>query len=130
MSKPELEPPDLKQCQAEKPNGYNFMTLGGRPGRVRCTSKPTVIATEVKPGADGLTGSMSLCDDCRAVMEKQMPGHATFSKIEPDFGERVADLIAHGLEDKEILKYLDPDTAGEMLVGLVRKLMTQKEETT
>ncbi len=41
---------DLDQCQAEKPNGHSFMTLGGRPGLVRCTNKPSVIITEDEPG--------------------------------------------------------------------------------
>jgi hypothetical protein len=41
-----------------------------------------------------------------------------------DFGERVADLFAHGLEDAEILGYLDPDTAGTDLIALVRRLMS------
>jgi hypothetical protein len=66
-----LEPPDRKQCQAEKPNGYTFLTFGGRPGRVRCTNKPRLIVTEKKPGKDGLKGSMSLCPDCFAVFQKQ-----------------------------------------------------------
>lgn len=76
-----LTPPDPKQCQAEVPNGNSFMTLGGRPGRERCTNKPLWIATEKVPGADGLTGSMSLCQRCREQMEKQMPGFATFEEI-------------------------------------------------
>jgi len=43
---PDVEPVDLKQCQAEVPNGNTFMTLGGRPGRERCKNKPTVVVTE------------------------------------------------------------------------------------
>lgn len=84
-----LTPPDLKQCQAEKPNGYNFMTLGGRPGLERCTNKPMVIIHENKPGKDGLQGSMTLCDGCLAVFRQQMPrDYATVkdideSRIEP-----------------------------------------------
>ncbi len=70
MSK--LTPPDPKQCQAEKPNGHSFMTLGGRPGRERCTSKPVVIAKENKPGSDGKRGSMSLCSGCLAQLRKQL----------------------------------------------------------
>lgn len=77
-----LIPPDTNQCQAEVPNGYTFMTLGGRPGRDRCRNKPTMIATEVKPGEDGRIGSMSLCDRCFEVFQKQMPaGTATFERI-------------------------------------------------
>ena len=78
----ELTPPDLERCQAEKPNGHSFMTLGGRPGLERCTNKPTVIATEAKPGSDGLQGSMSLCEDCRQILIKQAgPDFCTFKDI-------------------------------------------------
>ena len=77
-----LTPPDRARCQAEKPNGNSFMTLGGRPGMVRCSNAPTVVATETAPGEDGRRGSMSLCADCRAVFERQMPaGYATFAPV-------------------------------------------------
>lgn len=79
-----LEPVDYDRCQAEKPAGYTFLTLGGRPGdMIRCSNRPSIVATEVKPGADGQRGSMSLCSDCFAVFQKQMPaGFATFAPIE------------------------------------------------
>lgn len=77
-----LTPPDLTQCQADVPNGHTFMTLGGRPGRVRCTNKPDVIAYENAPGPDGQKGSMSLCKRCLTVFNKQMPkGYATIEVI-------------------------------------------------
>lgn len=82
----ELIPPDPKQCQAEVPGNGPF-TMGGEIGdprngyRVRCKNKPTWIATEKKPGADGFTGSMSLCEACKAAMEKQLPGYANFTEI-------------------------------------------------
>ncbi len=80
MSK--LTPPDLKRCQAEKPNGHSFMTLGGNlGGRERCDARPTVIATEIKPGKDGQIGSMSLCDDCADVLQTQMPGVTKIRRI-------------------------------------------------
>ena len=79
--KVKLIPPDKKQCQAEKPNGHSFMTLGGRPGRERCTNKPTMLATEKKPGKDGQRGSMTVCDECFSVMQKQMPGAATYQRL-------------------------------------------------
>lgn len=66
-----LEPPDLTRCQALRPNGCTFMTLGGRPGLERCTNEPTVILAETSPGDDGLMGSMSLCDSCLAVFRRQ-----------------------------------------------------------
>ena len=65
--------PDLERCQAEKPNGVNPFTLGGRFKWTRCVNKPLFIVTEKKPGKDGLIGSMSLCDHCLAVFNKQMP---------------------------------------------------------
>lgn len=81
--KKSLTPPDLERCQAEKPNGHSFMTLGGRPGRVRCDDKPTVIVTENEPGPDGQQGSMALCGHCLGVFQKQMPkDYATVSDIE------------------------------------------------
>lgn len=70
---PKLTPPDKKQCQAMKPNGNTFMTFGGVPSLVRCKNKPTVILTERKPNPkDGQRGSMSLCNDCRDVLLKQL----------------------------------------------------------
>lgn len=78
MSRPTLIPPDPSRCQAERPNGHTFMTLGGAPGLVRCESKPTVIATETKAPH----GSMSLCDACWKVFNEQMPlGAATFRPV-------------------------------------------------
>jgi hypothetical protein len=74
----ELEPPDLKQCQADKPNGHNFMTLGGVPGLERCKAKPIVIIKELQPGKDGRYGSMSLCAECWKQAVKQLGWH-TFS---------------------------------------------------
>jgi hypothetical protein len=72
-----LTPPDIQQCQAEKPNGNSFMTLGGATGRVRCTALPEVIVKETKKGEDGLRGSMSLCAECLEVAKKQL-GETTF----------------------------------------------------
>ncbi len=75
-------PPDPKQCQAEKPNGHTFMTLGGRPGTERCRNVPTAIAVENQPGADGLRGSMSLCDECREILVKQLGlNFCTFAQL-------------------------------------------------
>lgn len=77
-----LVPPDLKQCQAEKPNGNTFMTLGGQPGLVRCENTPLFIVTEKEPGEDGQKGSMSLCAECLEVFLKQMPaGYADVEKV-------------------------------------------------
>lgn len=66
-------PPDLERCQAESRGPHSFMTLGPPPKMERCKNTPTWI------GSDGI-GSMSLCDECKAVCAKQMP-KATFKKI-------------------------------------------------
>ncbi|GAH06260.1 unnamed protein product, partial [marine sediment metagenome] len=83
-----LTPPDKERCQAEVPTGGPFQ-IGGEIGdprngyRVRCRKVPTVVATEVNPDTDGRRGSMSLCEDCREVFNKQMPeGFATFERLE------------------------------------------------
>lgn len=71
-----LTPPDRERCQADVPGNGPF-TLGGKIGnpkngyRVRCENKPTVVVTERNPGADGLRGSMSLCEDCLAALHTQ-----------------------------------------------------------
>lgn len=91
-----LEPPDLDRCQADVPGNGPF-TMGGEIGnprngyRVRCKNRPRWIAVEKKPGPDGQVGSMSLCDECAAIMEKQMPGHASFALIShtPEEAEKV-----------------------------------------
>lgn len=80
VKKQELIPPDKKQCQAEKPNGNTFMTLGGVPGLERCKNKPKVIATEAQPGEDGLKGSMSLCLPCLSQLRKQLGPEAVTVK--------------------------------------------------
>jgi len=81
MKQSDLIPPDKEQCQAEKPNGHSFMTLGGSPGMERCKAVPVVIVTEKKPDADGVTGSMSLCLDCWKVFWKQLG--ADFAEAKP-----------------------------------------------
>lgn len=65
-----IEPFDTERCQAEKPNGYTFMTLGGRPDLERCKSKPEVLVTDARPAKDGKIGHMTLCDGCLAVFKK------------------------------------------------------------
>ena len=72
----ELTPPDLEQCQCEKPNGCTAFTLGGKPGLIRCDNEPFVILVEKEVGADGLKGSMSLCQECLTVFNLKMPDKA------------------------------------------------------
>lgn len=80
-----LTPPDLDRCQAEKPNRATALTLGGRQRLVRCSERPTVIATENQAGEDGLIGSMSLCDDCSVELVRQLgPSFATLAPIKRD----------------------------------------------
>mgnify|MGYP000491692221 FL=1 len=89
-------PVDKDRCQAEKPNGESFMTIGGGHKMVRCSNKPTVIITETVAGKDGLFGSMSLCDDCLKVAEKQLP--EGYIKVKSIF-ERL--LIVYDKKDSE-----------------------------
>lgn len=79
----ETEPVDRKQCQTDKPRQTGFMTMGGTIGSfVRCTNVPVVIATETKATPGFRRGSMSLCQSCLEVFNKQMPGgFATFKPI-------------------------------------------------
>lgn len=81
MAKTEkLIPPDLKQCQTEIREAHSFMTLGPKPGFVRCKNKPSHIATE-PPREDGKPqGSMSVCPECLSELSKKMPG-VTFEVI-------------------------------------------------
>ncbi len=68
MKDKKLIPIDKKRCQAEKPNGNIFMTMGGVVGRIRCSNKPIVIITEKRRPY----GSMSLCKECWGVAIKQL----------------------------------------------------------
>jgi hypothetical protein len=82
MKEPDLIPPDPERCQGEVKNGRGPFLMSGFYTTVRCSGKPTVIATETKPGFDGRIGSMSLCADCK---KRLIAGfgrkHATFKKI-------------------------------------------------
>jgi len=80
--KQKLIPADRKRCQAEKPNGATFMSLGCVPKLIRCENKPLWLLKENKPGADGLTGSMTLCDDCLKKFQEQMsPDFAIIKRL-------------------------------------------------
>ena len=81
MNKPNLIPPDMNQCQAEQRLG-SFMTLGPR-SLIRCTNRPVWLATERKPGEDGLKGSMTLCHGCAERMKKKLGrNHCVFTPID------------------------------------------------
>lgn len=68
-----IAPADVNRCQAEKPNGATFMSMGGRPELVRCKDVPSVIVVENETDENGERGSMSLCEDCLKVAKQQLP---------------------------------------------------------
>lgn len=79
-----LTPPDPKRCQAETITRNPWVMGGPLVKAERCPNVPTWIATEAVRGPDGRCGSMSLCSDCRAVMEKQLPaGSVVFTDVPP-----------------------------------------------
>lgn len=67
-----LEPIDLKRCQAEIISYRPFVMGGPVRTRERCEAKPTWIAREKLPGADGQHGAMSLCDACKMQAKKKL----------------------------------------------------------
>ena len=70
-----LTPPDLTQCQAQIPWA---LTADQLEDRVRCASKPVVVAREKRSGGpDGQLASMSLCEGCREHLVKEL-GHDFF----------------------------------------------------
>jgi hypothetical protein len=60
-----IAPVDFDRCQVEKHNGYNFMTLGGRPGLERCIFRPTYLVHEKVADSENEQGSMSMCTECK-----------------------------------------------------------------
>lgn len=103
-----MDAPDLKQCQAEKPNGATFMTFGGVPKLVRCTAKPTVIITEAKAGSDGKVGSMSVCESCLEAAKTQL-GEAAFTVSPIRRLSRTQKLKAAFDQGKTITSYVGND---------------------
>ena len=95
-----LIPPDLKRCQTEisvtpgarakvvegleshGPLGAFLMGPQAAQRTYRCEYAPTVIATEIRPGADGRRGKMLLCDMHKAKLIEQFgEKFATFKRI-------------------------------------------------
>jgi len=70
MSEVKLIQSDIERCQAKIRKTDPF-TFGGNPKYFRCEKSPTVIVSEKLPGKDGLTGSMSLCNECLTALKKQ-----------------------------------------------------------
>jgi len=56
-----LDPPDFEQCQTMVHNGCGPFSMCGISRYDRCSHPPKYIIHEIKPGEDGLRGSMSLC---------------------------------------------------------------------
>jgi hypothetical protein len=82
MKKEKLIPPDINQCQADKPNGNTFMTFGGIPKMVRCRNVPEFIAMENNPKRNSERGSMSVCRECSQILIEQLGlTFATFKTI-------------------------------------------------
>jgi hypothetical protein len=81
-TQPALEPVDKTRCQADIITNPSFMQIGGRRKVERCTIKPVIVATEAKPGSDGLQGAMSLCANCLIEFQKKMGADfATYEAI-------------------------------------------------
>lgn len=76
-----LIPADPTRCQAEIRPAHSPLAFGPRPKMERCKNVPVVIATETKPGQDGLTGSMSVCAECLVVMLERFP--KDFFRLKP-----------------------------------------------
>ena len=72
---------------------------------------------------EALCQSMDLSPNRVRQLFRRADGLWEAMKPPIDFGEQMAYYLRRGLEPAEILKHLDPDTAGEDLIELVRKLM-------
>lgn len=66
----DLIPPDMDHCQCEITEPHRPFIMGGecRPRPRQCGEMPAWLVVEIVPGADGLHGSMTLCNNCAKVM--------------------------------------------------------------
>lgn len=86
--KVKLIPPDPKHCQKRVltpgcyPVASRIMALGGQAKLVDCGKTPSHIVHELKPGEDGLKGSMSLCPGCLAEFIDWKQGELKDFRIE------------------------------------------------
>ena len=80
MKQEDLIPVDYDRCQCEEHNGAHALTVGGKSAYVRCDKRPLYVVTESKPGADGVIGSMSLCEEHHEVLTNQAPAGYFSSK--------------------------------------------------
>jgi len=106
LTQADLIPPDHARCQAEeRPGGpYSFMTIGPIPKMERCTAKPVCIATELKPGKDGLKGSMSLCGRHLAVLFEERGPHFSIVEINATKPIQVSEF---GRDHWSLLAYIE-----------------------
>lgn len=70
-----LTPVDLKQCQGLSRQPLPPFTMGGDiQGKwQRCDRRPSALAIEAKPGAQGLRGAQSLCRSCAKHCQEKHP---------------------------------------------------------
>ena len=75
----EIKPPDLTRCESLERAPHNPFSFGPKPRWERCTNAPSWVAQEAKPSEiDGYQGAMSVCEDCRSILEKMHPDKAVF----------------------------------------------------
>lgn len=72
--------PDYLQCQSEITSYHPFILGGKCQETKRCINQPIWLASE-KESKDNEIGSMTLCEECKVVCEKQMKNKVTFKKL-------------------------------------------------
>ena len=83
-------PPDLTQCQCEW-RDTTFDTFGPKP-ILRCREEPSVVAFQKRdPHDDMITGSISLCDDHKVMLEHMYPGQLYFRRISSE--KKIGDFV-------------------------------------
>lgn len=81
----DLLPIDPKQCQSLKPNPefgpFRFGPDAAQSQRyLRCLHKPKWVAMHIGP-ITGAPAGMSLCHECKVVMEKQLPVGIVYQRL-------------------------------------------------
>ena len=75
-----LVPPDMDRCQCEW-RDQTIETFGPKP-TVRCEQEPTVVAFQKRdPDDEAATGTISLCDDHKVMVDHMYPGQCYFRRI-------------------------------------------------
>jgi hypothetical protein len=83
----EFTPPDYERCQCMITPAHGPFRLGPPEKPQQCTATPAWLAVELKPGADGLCGAMSLCNDCAKQMMEDADLRARV-QLQPIFREK------------------------------------------